>query len=104
MSSATNIISVLADAQRARDEGSRTIINLINGYSIPGLFVRFEEGYDYLIFDNSDETPLDEWKEEYNAVGYLIGKNPKTDENALHIKISADLRKKNYVNFTKICV
>ena len=104
MSFATNIISVLADAQRARDEGSRTIINLISGYSIPGLFVRYEEGYDYLIFDNSEETPVDEWKEEYNAVGYLVGKNPKTGENALHIKISADLRKKLRQFYEDLCL
>ena len=104
MSLTTNVMAVLADAQRARDEGSRTIINLINGGSITGLYVRYEEGYDYLIFDRSDETPVAEWREEYNAVGYLISENPKTGENALHIKISADSRKKLRQFYEDLCL
>ena len=86
MSLTTNIIDILADAQRGREQGSRRIMNLLEGIIIPGLYVRYEEGYDYLVFDKSNEIPFDEWKEEYNAVGYLVGENPKTGENALHIK------------------
>ena len=73
----SNIISVLADAQRTKDEGSRTVLSLVHGTSISGLYVRYEEGYDYLVFDKSNETPFEEWKEEYNAIGYLIGENRK---------------------------
>ena len=100
----SNIMSVLADAQRTKDEGSRTVLSLVHGSSISGLFVRYEEGYDYLVFDKSNETPFEEWKEQYNAIGYLIGENPRTNNNALHIKISADLRKKLRQFYEDLCL
>jgi hypothetical protein len=100
----TNITNVLATAEQDKIDGSLRVMSFVLGGNVPGLYVRYEGDNDYITFDNSNETPFDEFKIKYNAVEYLVGENPATKKNALHIKINSSFRKKLKPFYEDLCL
>ena len=89
----TNVIKVLNRAQRGAIAGSLNVLDA-SGVVIPGLSVRYDSDYDYLIFDNSSATSPTEFQTKYSTVEHKVGINPVNGKNALHIKIDTIMRTK----------
>ena len=63
----TNIINVLENAQIQDNETTLRVLNLSEKEIIPDLFVRCNDGFDYLIFDFADSNPTEEFVTKYNS-------------------------------------
>ena len=100
----TNIKSVLNTAEERKEEGSRKVINFNTGHQINGLYVRYQEGYDYLIFENSSSQPYTEFSTKYEAIDWKVDVNPLNSKMSLHIRIESNLRKKLSEFYEDLCL
>ena len=96
MSNLTNVIDVLGRAQKLAKKGSLHVLYNSSGRKIPGVSVRYESDFDYLIFDNSLQPKSDDFSTKFSTVESKVDINPGSGSktNALHIKIDSVLRTK----------
>ena len=78
----TNVIDALKSAERSKDsKKSFPVVDLTNSKNVKGVWVRYESDFDYFVFENSDETKMNDFQQKYGAIFYAILPSPQNKKN-----------------------